>query len=163
MTCEEFLKTEAGTQLLTEINSEGFYILKARFELLWAPYELIYSEKRTYQLAFNLIQSFRPKLLIAEEIHKNLTFQIEELGSQASTQTNSDVEGEAENVTSYTGYNVEGDYSKQKATNKNLSTNLTNIHNVNKIDELIKFTNSKIENLYKDIDIEFEKLFRSLY
>lgn len=163
MLVSEFLKTEQGIQLLTEIKSKGFYILEHRFSLLWSPYELIYSPERTYQIAFNLILSFSPALEIAETIHKDMVFEIENLGNTSTTTNESTTSGTATNTTSYTGYNVDGDYSKNSAQNENLNKGNAIIKSVNQIDELIKFTNSKIDNIYKTIDLEFEKLFISLY
>lgn len=124
------------------------YVLK-RFGSYTSRYE-----KEVFQnLWVSLILNNQAELAFAETLtgETNTKLSQDKLGDVVTSKNTNQYNRNTENVNSYKGYDVEGDFSKYKSTGENTNTNTTTSNAINYFSYLSGINNSRFRDTWKHI------------
>lgn len=123
-------------------------------------YEIKYLDTAFIRLFKANMMTYHFELLKFQKLLANNTFW--RLGTTADIQNDTTNNGDAESNNSYSGYNVESDFAKNKTTQSSTSNMKTTSFTVNETDEYIKLYSFDFDNLANSIFRNFSNLFLTI-
>lgn len=161
MKFSEFLTTDDGKSFVGMITNDypTFYkhmLYRFSNQKILYPEDLMLK----YLADFLINQSIKLKQI---EVLSTLSFNIDDLGTTTTTKTTSNATGQNSNTLSYTGYNVKGDYTKNKSKVKQGAENNGTQNTLNKFLETAAIANVEIKKLFDELDNELWNLFIQLH
>lgn len=166
MTYNEFTQTQEFIQAVQNQwqNELGRFLtyLHTRFSFRQLLYSPVYCANFINRTILDFYYDLKKAEQSAEMVRtnnitkENLGYQSQNVGEVTNSATGTD-------TTSYTGFNVDSDYNRNRMTNEVTSNTTHTNKNLNLVNELQNYIGVNMDAFYDTIATEISKLFRRIY